>query len=87
MKRIQDVQDFNHELQLNEKPTTFIVKIIYSNNQTIQGYLHWLEVEKSVPFRSFMEMLVLISEAMDTTEEMQFRSWKNAKKRFKAVRR
>ena len=80
MDKIREVHEFNNSLNLNEKPNTFMVKIIYSKNQTVQGYLHWLEAEKSIPFRSFMEMVILISDAMESCEEMEFRNWKNAKK-------
>lgn len=68
---------FNH-------PATFMIKIIYSKNTSVQGYLHWLENEKSVPFRSYMELTYLINEALNSNELIKFRSWQtDAKQKVK----
>jgi len=72
---------------LCNQTATFVVKILYSKNNSIQGYLHWLENEKSVPFRSFMEMTQLINDALTSTEVVSFRSWDKAKHMIKDVKR
>ncbi len=57
-----------------QKDKTFIVKIKYSQNHSIQGFIQWIEKEKTLNFRSEMELLSLLCEAADIKE---IRSWKN----------
>ncbi|WP_296972019.1 hypothetical protein [Tepidanaerobacter sp. EBM-38] len=38
----------------NTKPvttTTFVIKVLYCENASIQGYIQWLEGEKTIPYR------------------------------------
>ncbi len=43
---------------------TFLIKVVYAENFSIQGYIRWIEEGKSVPFRSYMELLHLIEEGL-----------------------
>ena len=43
---------------------TFLIKVVYAENFSIQGYIRWIEEGKSVPFRSYMEMMHLIQEGL-----------------------
>jgi hypothetical protein len=54
-----------------------MIKVVYSENFTVQGYIHWIEEGKSVPFRSYMEMLHLIEEGLfiSRKEMTRLRSW------------
>jgi len=56
---------------------TFLIKVVCSENFSIQGYIHWIEEGKTVPFRSYMEMLHLIEEGLliSKTEMTRLRSW------------
>lgn len=56
---------------------TFMIKVVYSENFSVQGYIHWIEEGKSVPFRSYMEMLHLIEEGLfiSRKEMTRLRSW------------
>ncbi len=56
----------------NLKGSSFLVKIKYQQNNSIQGTIHWLEENKIVNFRSMMEMMILITENIDKEE---LRTW------------
>ena len=43
---------------------TFIVKVEYSQNTTWQGQIVWAEENKSVRFRSALELIKLMDEAI-----------------------
>lgn len=43
---------------------TFVVKVEYSQKKSWQGYVTWAEQNRSVRFRSVLELLKLIDEAM-----------------------
>lgn len=50
---------------------TFVVRIQYRQNASWQGQVTWAEKNKTVPFRSALELLKLI----DSTEEAPEESW------------
>ncbi len=50
---------------------TFIVKIRYRQNATWQGHVTWVEENKTVPFRSALELIKLI----DSTQEKDVNDW------------
>jgi len=54
------------------KDSSFLVKIKYSENNSIQGSVHWLEKKKIVNFRSMMELMMLLSESVSKEE---LRKW------------
>jgi len=56
----------------NLKGSSFLIKIKYQQNNSIQGSIHWLEENKIVNFRSMMEMMMLITENIDKKE---LRTW------------
>jgi phosphotransferase system HPr-like phosphotransfer protein len=60
------------EKEKNIKGSSFLVKIKYQQNSSIQGTIHWLEENKIVNFRSMMEMMMLITENIDKKE---IRTW------------
>ena len=57
--------------------STFVVKVVYAENFSIQGYINWLEKGRTVPFRSYMELLHLIEEGLYISREQmaRLRSW------------
>lgn len=55
------------------KDKTFIIKIKYQQNYSIQGSIQWVDSKKTVNFRSMMELIMLINESVEDTK---FRSWK-----------
>lgn len=58
-------------------PLTLVTKIMFSENASIQGCIQWIEQEKTIPFRSFMELSHLMAEAVKTSKRgmVRFRSW------------
>jgi hypothetical protein len=65
------------ETELNNKvirDKTFVVKIKYSQNQSIQGSIQWIDKKKVVNFRSMMELMLLLSESVDNKD---IRSWED----------
>lgn len=59
--------------------TTFVVKIMFCENASIQGYVQWIEQEKTMPYRSLMELVHLVETAVrkDKKGLIEFRSWDN----------
>lgn len=52
-----------HTLDVRKQPD-FPYKGGLFENFSIQGYIRWIEEEKTVPFRSYMELLHLIEEGL-----------------------
>lgn len=50
---------------------TFIVRIQYRQNATWQGHVTWVDENKTVPFRSALELIKLI----DSTQNEQTKEW------------
>lgn len=50
---------------------TFIVRIQYRQNATWQGHVTWVDENKTVPFRSALELIKLI----DSTQNEQIKEW------------
>jgi hypothetical protein len=50
------------------KKETFIVKVEYYQNKTWQGQVVWAEQNRSVRFRSALELIKLLDEATTTGE-------------------
>ncbi len=49
----------------NNIKQTFVINIISRENATWQGTIHWAQTNKTTPFRSALEMLMLIENAVD----------------------
>lgn len=62
---------------MSESSPTFLIKVVCSENFSIQGYIRWIEEGKTVPFRSYMELLHLIEEGLhiSKSEMTRLRSW------------
>lgn len=59
------------------KNSSFLIKIKYSQNHSLQGTIQWLEQKRTIYFRSLMELVLLLQEA--ASNNMEFRSWKGEK--------
>jgi len=61
----------------------FSLRILYRQNASIQGEIQWLNRGKKMFFRSLLELIMLLQEALDSTEnpddEFMLRSWRDAK--------
>jgi hypothetical protein len=60
------------------KSNNFLISINRRENHSWQGTIQWLETGKKLHFRSEMEMLKLMSDAILTEEDETFRDWDDA---------
>ena len=51
------------------KKETFVIEVQYQQNATWQGTIEWLNKKKTRNFRSALEMLKLMEEALGEEEE------------------
>lgn len=49
-------------------PMTFVVRVLFRRNATWQGTICWKEKRRQVSFRSFLEMLMVMQEAVSESE-------------------
>jgi|GEM_PF-1967605 len=60
--------------------TSFLVKIQYRQNTSWQGTIRWLEGKQTRHFRSCLEMMMLIEDALTSdraeSKGIEFNSWK-----------
>jgi len=65
------------KIKSSELPCTFIIKVMHTERNTIQGYIQWIEKEKTVAFRSYMELLYLTQDALCKLQNnfVDFRYW------------
>ena len=60
----------------------FLVRVLMRQNASWQGELHWISTGQTIYFRSLLELVNLMHEAMEMTGEPEaeysFRSWKEA---------
>lgn len=52
----------------NYSPATFVVRVLFRRNSTWQGMICWKEKRTQVSFRSFLEMLLLMQDAVIDSE-------------------
>ena len=56
----------NSDLPQNGKTANFILKVVFRQNASWQGSLSWLNQNKEESFRSVLELLKLIDNALST---------------------
>ena len=57
----------------NGEQGTFVVRIQYRQNATWQGHVTWVEENKTVAFRSALELIKLL----DSTQQEQTKEWED----------
>ena len=67
--------------------SNFLIRIRFRQNASWQGTIHWLDGKESKNFRSMLEMVTLIQEALDRQEKgsQNLRSWSSKNSRLKAI--
>ncbi|MDN5351823.1 MAG: hypothetical protein PWQ12_742 [Clostridiales bacterium] len=57
--------------------SNFLVSVQHTENHSWQGYIQWLDTGRKIHFRSELEMLTLMQEAVQRSQpsETPFRSW------------
>ena len=64
--------------ELGSTKCTFQIKVKFMQNASWQGEIYWVEENKKQNFRSDLEMIRLMDEALiDVTEDYKPLSWKN----------
>jgi hypothetical protein len=51
-------------VELDKSATTFVVQVQFQRNATWQGTIDWLDARKTQRFRSVLEMIKLMDEAL-----------------------
>ncbi len=63
--------------------SAFLVRVMYRQNATWMGEIQWLDGREKLHFRSFLEMVTLMQQAMEKSgtppAEYRFRSWEDKK--------
>lgn len=54
----------------NKDKGTFVVKILSKQNATWQGSITWVEEQKTQNFRSALELIKMIDEALDEDQKL-----------------
>ncbi|MGI6151571.1 MAG: hypothetical protein ACOYIR_06430 [Christensenellales bacterium] len=70
MKNLQTIDE--KQLKRGEKGT-FVVRVMFRQNATWQGTVSWVEGNKTQHFRSMLELIHLLEDALGTEEV----SWSN----------
>lgn len=62
--------------------TNFLIAIHYQENHSWQGSIQWLETGRKIHFRSELELMNLIQNAVDINQgaEQSLRKWEDDKK-------
>ena len=73
----------SEEKKSEKQPTYFLIKINFRQSASIQGEIEWLNQDRRQvrSFRSFLELVTLISDALETIgypdAEYSFKKWQN----------
>lgn len=58
---------------------TFLIRIYFKQHANWQGTIEWLEENKTIPFRSVLELVALLNEAVEEIspedQGLDIRSW------------
>lgn len=58
---------------------TFLIRIYFKQHANWQGTVQWLEANKTIPFRSVLELIALLNEAVEKispeNQGLDFRTW------------
>ncbi len=59
----------------------FLIKITYRQNVSLQGEVHWLNTDQKKPFRSFLELVMLMNQCLEESAyprtDYSPRAWNN----------
>ena len=66
----RDINNLNHDT--GRKKATFIVKVEYCQNETWQGQVVWADENRSERFRSTLELIKLMDEALASGQQVAF---------------
>lgn len=70
-KKVKQLVDGNELSEKKGDIATFVIHVRYRQHSTWQGDIFWGEKQEKVFFRSVLEMLKLIDNALDATDEKE----------------
>ena len=71
-----DVVNLDNRQDAGKTKGTFEISVKYMQNSTWQGQIHWIDKNRKQNFRSALEMLKLMDEALaESSEEAQVINW------------
>lgn len=63
------IQNITNDASIPVGKVSFLVKIQFCQNSTWQGTIQWLDEKKSMPFRSLLELTLLLNEAVNQSAQ------------------
>ena len=70
------IVEIDNQRDLGSTKGTFEISVKFMQNSTWQGQIHWVEKNQKQSFRSALEMLKLMDEALtDSAEGSQVINW------------
>ena len=66
---MSEIKNIDNYREIGSTKGTFEISIKFMQNSTWQGQIHWVEKNQKQNFRSALEMLKLMDEALAETEE------------------
>ena len=73
---MSEIVRLDNQRDLGSTKGTFEITVKFMQNSTWQGQIHWVEKNQKQNFRSALEMLKLMDEALaEGTEEKQVINW------------
>ena len=73
---MSEVKKIDDQRDIGSTKGTFEISVKFMQNSTWQGQIHWVEKNQKQNFRSALEMLKLMDEALtETDEDVQVINW------------
>ena len=73
---MSNIADNDNQRELGSTKGTFEISVKFMQNSTWQGQIHWVEKDQKQNFRSALEMIKLMDEALtESAEGMQVINW------------
>lgn len=70
------------KIELHTGSSDFYIRIMFRQNGSWQGEIRWIESNSKIYFRSSLELMLLIHEAVNTAKtphaEFEMRTWNDA---------
>ena len=70
MIQVDNIVDLDKQRDIGSTKGTFEITVKFMQNSTWQGQIHWIEKDYKQNFRSALEMLKLMDEALADDSEM-----------------
>ena len=71
----KDVENLAEGQEMLGKKATFNIQVKFRQNASWQGSIQWMEGKKTQNFRSVLELLKLMDEAVSQEDEQAYQGW------------